>query len=214
MKEKIRVEGVSKIYDSRRVLKDLSLVVREGEVLALVGPSGSGKSTFLRILNRLIEPEEGEVYLEGTPIKSLDPVIVRRKVGMVFQLPALFEGTVEDNIIFGPRVNGMEGLDEISYSAIKKVGLPSSYLSRDASRLSVGEQQRVAIARALANNPQVLLMDEPTSALDPGSKEVVEDLILKLKDLGITFVVVTHSRAQAEKLGDRIVKLQGGENGH
>jgi putative ABC transport system ATP-binding protein len=191
--------------DGRPVLRDVSLEIPSGST-AVVGPSGSGKSTLLRLLNRLADPDEGTVRFHGDDVRELDPLELRRRVGLVPQLPAPVPGTVADNVLFGPRLHGEEVDPE---PPLRLAGLDPSFADRDASRLSVGEQQRVMLARALALEPEVLLLDEPTAALDEDAKQAVEDALAGLP--GVALVLVTHERAQAERLADRIIRLEGGQ---
>jgi putative ABC transport system ATP-binding protein len=172
---------------------------------ALLGPSGSGKSTLLRLLNRLADPDRGSVRFQGTDVRELDPLELRRRVGLVPQLPAPVPGSVADNVCFGPRLHGEDVDPE---PPVRLAGLDSSFLERDASRLSVGEQQRVMLARALALEPEVLLLDEPTAALDDAAKEAVEAALGGLR--GVDLVLVTHDRAQAERLAQRTIRLEAG----
>jgi ABC-type uncharacterized transport system YnjBCD ATPase subunit len=138
-----------------------------GKITAVVGPSGAGKSTLLRAINRLIEPTAGEVYLDGEPTSGIDPLDLRRRVGMVFQIPALFGATVEEATLYGARLAGREA---DAGRLLEMAGLDASFAGKDPRTLSVGEQQRVSIARALALGPGALLMDEPTSALDEAAR--------------------------------------------
>ncbi|MDQ3303257.1 MAG: phosphate ABC transporter ATP-binding protein [Actinomycetota bacterium] len=190
------------------LLKDVDLSVAEAGITAVVGPSGAGKSTLLRAINRLIEPTGGEVYLDGEPTGAMDPLTLRRRVGMVFQLPALFGATVEEDVLYGARLAGRSA---DAGRLLEMVGLESSLAGRDPRTLSVGQQQRVSIARALAVAPETLLMDEPTSALDEGTRDMVEALILDLnRRLGITIVLVSHALDQVERVADRIAVLHDG----
>jgi len=186
------------------VLRDVSLTIGSGST-ALLGPSGSGKSTLLRLLNRLADPDSGTVRFHDTDVRELDPLELRRRVGLVAQLPAPVPGSVADNVCFGPRLRG-EDIDP--EEPVRLAGLDSSFLERDASRLSVGEQQRVMLARALALQPEVLLLDEPTAALDEDAKGAVEAALSGLRD--VSLVVVTHDRAQADRLASSVVRLEGG----
>jgi ABC-type methionine transport system ATPase subunit len=181
-----------------------------GVVTAVVGPSGAGKSTLLRALNRLIEPTAGEVYLDGEPTSGMDPLELRRRVGMVFQLPALFGETVEEATLYGARLAGKEA-DAGRF--LEMAGLDASFAGRDPGVLSVGEQQRVSIARALALEPEALLMDEPTSALDEAARRRIEELVRELNDsLGLTIVVVSHDLDQVSRVADRVVVLVDGRS--
>ena len=182
----------------------MSLAISSGST-ALLGPSGSGKSTLLRLLNRLADPDRGSVRFHGTDVRELDPLELRRRVGLVPQLPAPVAGTVADNVCFGPRLHGEQVDPE---QPLRLAGLDPSFAERDASRLSVGEQQRVMLARALALEPEVLLLDEPTAALDEDTKEAVEATLGGLA--AVSLVLVTHERAQAERLATRIIRLEGG----
>jgi putative ABC transport system ATP-binding protein len=172
---------------------------------ALLGPSGSGKSTLLRLLNRLADPDAGVVRFHGTDVRELDPLELRRRVGLVPQLPAPVPGSVADNVSFGPR---LEGRDADPERALELAGLDESFLDRDASRLSVGEQQRVMLARALALEPEVLLLDEPTASLDPTATAAVEQALRGLNE--VSLVLVTHSRDQADRLTERTIRLRDG----
>ena len=186
------------------MLRDVTLSILSGST-ALLGPSGSGKSTLLRLLNRLADPDDGVVRFHGTDVCELDPLELRRRVGLVPQLPAPVAGSVADNVCFGPRLHGEEIDPE---GPVRQAGLDSSFLERDASRLSVGEQQRVMLARALALEPEVLLLDEPTASLDSAATAAVEDALGSLE--GLSLVLVTHDRAQAERLAERTVELHEG----
>lgn len=205
-----------------RLVDDVTFAVRRGRVFTVLGPSGSGKSTLLRCLNRLVEPTAGRVLLDGEPADSLPVQALRRRVGMVFQAAALFDGSVLDNVLYGPRARAAEtgghavergGAHEHDVAAglLQRVGLPESFLSRPADQLSGGEAQRVSLARALANEPEVLLLDEPTAALDPTASQMIEELVLRLAaDTDLTFVYVTHDVGQAKRIGDEGLLLFGG----
>ena len=186
------------------MLRDLSLSIPAGST-ALLGPSGSGKSTLLRLLNRLADPDAGVVRFHGTDVRELDPLELRRRVGLVPQLPAPVPGSVADNVRFGPRLEGREVDPE---PPVRLAGLDPTFLDRDASRLSVGEQQRVMLARALALEPEVLLLDEPTASLDEDAKAGVEQALRGLG--GVSLVLVTHDAAQAERLAERTLRLRDG----
>jgi UDP-glucose/iron transport system ATP-binding protein len=186
------------------VLRGLDLEIGEGTT-ALLGPSGSGKSSLLRLLDRLADPDEGVVRFRGRDVRELDPLDLRRRAVLVPQLPAPVPGSVADNVRYGPGLLGREADVE---RALSLAGLDPGYAERDASQLSVGEQQRVMLARALALEPEVLLLDEPTAALDEDAKRAVEGALGGLDDLSM--VVVTHERAQAERLADRVVRIDEG----
>jgi putative ABC transport system ATP-binding protein len=201
------LERVSASRGGARVLDDVSLALPEG-ASCVAGPSGSGKSTLLRLLNRLADPDAGTIAYRGGPLASLDVLALRREVALVPQLPALLEGTVADNVRFGP---SLIGRDVDVARLLDLAGLPADFAEREADRLSVGEQQRVMLARALALEPRVLLLDEPTSALDERSRQRVEETLTGLRArLSISYVLVTHDLAQAERLADRVVRLDRG----
>jgi putative ABC transport system ATP-binding protein len=192
---------------SALVLDCLSLTIPEGAT-CITGPSGAGKSTLLRLLNRLADPVSGRVTYRARDVRDYDVLALRREVGLVPQLPALLEGTVADNVRFGPELAGREA--DVG-GALTLAGLGPAFAERPARRLSVGEQQRVMLARALALEPHVLLLDEPTSALDEDSKRAVEQTLLDLRRrLSLSFVFVTHDRAQAERLADTTIRLENG----
>ena len=186
------------------MLEGVDLVLRP-ETTALLGPSGSGKSTLLRLLNRLADPDEGVVRYHGRDVRELDPLELRRRVALVPQLPAPVEGSVADNVGYGPALAGRSVDAERPLSL---AGLGREFAERDASKLSVGEQQRVILARALALEPEVLLLDEPTAALDAEARDAVERALTGLT--GVTMVLVTHERAQAERLAQRVVEIREG----
>jgi putative ABC transport system ATP-binding protein len=189
------------------VLRGLHLRLGEGAT-ALLGPSGSGKSTLLRLLNRLADPDGGTVRFRGEDVRSLDPLELRRRACLVPQLPAPLPGTVEDNVRYGPRLCDH---DVDPGRPLELAGLGPDYADREASRLSVGEQQRVMLARALALDPEVLLLDEPTSALDEQARDGVERTLLELEGrAGLSMVIVTHDRAQAERLASKVVRIREG----
>ncbi|HEX4734877.1 MAG TPA: ATP-binding cassette domain-containing protein, partial [Thermoleophilaceae bacterium] len=177
-----------------RVLHDVSMRIEPGAT-ALLGPSGSGKSTILRLLNRLADPDDGVVRMDGEDVRGGDVLELRRRAVLVPQLPAPLPGTVEENVEYGPsliaRTVEVEPL-------LERAGLDASYAGREASQLSVGEQQRVMLARALALEPEVLLLDEPTSALDERARDEIERTLLELRER-VSMVLVTHDGAQAER---------------
>ncbi|MBI5105503.1 MAG: phosphate ABC transporter ATP-binding protein [Solirubrobacterales bacterium] len=197
------LDGVTVAGDGRPRLRDVTLALPDTGVTVLQGPSGSGKSTLLRLLNRLEAPDEGTVRYRGEDLAQRDVLAHRREVGMVFQAPVVFPGTVADNLAVARPEEPPEEL-------LERVGLPASFLERDASTLSGGEAQRACLARALATRPHVLLMDEPTSALDPAAAEVIERLARELAGGGVPVVLVTHDDAQARRVGDRIVRVEDG----
>ncbi len=188
----------------RAVLDGFSAAIPEGAT-AILGPSGAGKSTLLRLLNRLADPDRGEISYRGRPLDSYEPLALRREVSLVPQLPALLEGTVESNLRYAAELAG-EPLDcEV---ALRRAGLDPSFAERDVARLSVGEQQRAMLARALAQRPAVLLLDEPTSALDHAARDRIEAALAELRrELEISIVLVSHDPEQARRLGDQVLEM-------
>jgi len=223
----LRADHLGISVPGKILLEEVSFEVVLGEMLAIVGPSGSGKSTLLRLLNRLIEPTSGTVYLDGIDYKQIAPRDLRRRVGMVMQRPFLFPGSVADNLQFGPGQRGERLSDDQITQLLVGVGL-AGFASRSVANLSGGEAQRVSFARTLANGPEILLLDEPTSALDEDSKREVESLIRRLmqprgdanaeatKKLAevsrktLTCLLVTHDLAQAARLAQRALTLNAG----
>src|SRR5579862_2383970 len=212
---KIDVAGMNFYYGSRRVLEQITVQARTNEVTALIGPSGCGKSTFLRSLNRMndIVPGarvEGTVRIDGNDIyaSSVDPVDLRRRVGMVFQKSNPFPKSIFDNVAYGLRINRLTksreelgGRVEASLKAAALWDEVKDRLHASALALSGGQQQRLCIARALAVEPEILLMDEPASALDPIATQRIEELIYQLKTR-YTIVIVTHNMQQAARVSD------------
>ncbi|GAB4430322.1 MAG: phosphate ABC transporter ATP-binding protein [Anaerolineae bacterium] len=212
MATKIAVTNLSlSLPGGGEILSGVSFDAPAGQVTSLIGPSGSGKSTLLRCLNRLWEPPAGTTFLDGSDITTLDVLALRRRVGMLFQSAALFEGTVADNIGYGPRLRGELLPRERVTELLEMSGLSPEVAGKSALELSGGQAQRVALARALANRPEVLLLDEPTSALDPAATRRVEETILHLRDsLGLTVVWVSHAIEQVERTADSLVLLVDG----
>jgi putative ABC transport system ATP-binding protein len=206
----LRTEHLGRRVGEKWIVQDVSLEVRCGEMLGIVGPIGSGKSSLLRLLNRLDEPTSGTVFLEDQDYRQIPPQELRRRVGMVTQRPFLFPGNIAANLRFGPAQRGETLPDTEIVSLLERVGLPG-FASRNVANLSGGEQQRVSLARALANRPEILLLDEPTSALDEQAKTGIEDLARNLVSAhGYTFVLVTHDREQARRLCDRVAMIEAG----
>ncbi len=209
----INLQNVNFYYGQSRALNDISMDFPEKKVTALIGPSGCGKSTLLRLLNRMNDliigtRVEGKVVFEGKDIyaDNIDPVEIRRKIGMVFQKPNPFPKTIYNNISYGPKLNGLgnSDLDTLVEQSLKQAVLwdeVKDLLNKSAMALSGGQQQRLCIARALAMKPDVLLMDEPTSALDPVSTAKIEELIEELKK-DYTIIIVTHNMQQAARISD------------
>jgi len=214
---KFQVSGVSVRIPGDKtgapILADLQFDIHPGEIFTILGPSGAGKSTLLRLLNALDEPDSGEIRFDGRPLRQMDIFELRRKVGMVFQQPALLPGTVEANLNYPKRNNsGDQSTESSNEELLRTVALESSLLSRDIADLSVGQQQRVMIARTLVNHPEVLLMDEPTSALDPTATNRILQLTNQLQqEHGLTIVYVTHNIPEARQIADRVLFLIEGK---
>lgn len=211
----IEIKNLHKYFGKNEVLKGLDIQIKKGEVVVMIGPSGSGKSTFLRTMNLLEKPTDGQVYFEGVNIadKSVDVFKHREKMGMVFQQFNLFPNmTVLENLCLAPVKTGKMTKEEAKKTAenlLQRVGL-SDKAEAYPQALSGGQQQRVAIARALAMNPDVMLFDEPTSALDP---EMVGEVLAVMQELakeGMTMVVVTHEMGFAKTVADRVLFMADG----
>lgn len=207
------IEGLTVRYDGVPAVRDIELSINAQQITALIGPSGCGKSTMLRCLNRMNDlipgaTVEGSVRYHGEDLygDDVDPVEVRKRIGMVFQKPNPFPKSIYDNIAFGPRVLGMKGdMDEIVERALKRGALwdeAKDRLKSNAYGMSGGQQQRLCIARALAIEPDVILMDEPCSALDPISTGRIEDLMTELRE-NYSIIIVTHNMQQAARVSDR-----------
>lgn len=211
----LRFEHVSMSYDGEHeVLKDISLEIPQGRLAVLIGPSGCGKTTMLQLINRLINPVSGSIYLNGVDIRSIDPVELRRGIGYVIQEIGLFPHmTIEQNIETVPRL--LKWPEEKRRSRTREllqlVGMDEQYLGRYPSSLSGGQQQRIGLLRALAAEPPVILMDEPFGALDPITREALQDEIKRLQSkLKKTIVFVTHDMDEAIKLADLIILMKDG----
>jgi phosphate transport system ATP-binding protein len=220
------IRNVSVSYGSFRAVRDLTLPIAGNEITALIGPSGCGKTTFLRCLNRMNDLIEG-ARVDGTILyhgvdlydEQVDPVEVRRRIGMVFQKPNPFPKSIYDNVTFGPRIAGYKGnMDELVEESLRRAALwdeVHSKLKDSAMALSGGQQQRLCIARAIATKPDVILMDEPCSALDPIATAKIEDLMRDLVS-EYTIVIVTHNMQQAARVSDRTAffTVDVAEDGH
>lgn len=201
------LEDVDYARGGKPVLRHLSAGLREGAT-CVAGPSGSGKSTLLRLLNRLADPDSGRVLYRGDDVRDSDVLELRREVCLVPQLPALLDGTVEDNIRFAA---GCAHSEPDPARLLELAGLDESFAQRDASKLSVGEQQRAMLARSLAVEPRVLLLDEPTSALDETARDAIEATLRDLRSrLDISLVLVTHDLRQARRMADWVVRIDEG----
>jgi len=219
----ISIQDVDFFYGQEKALKNVTLEIKPNQVTALIGPSGCGKSTFLRLLNRMNDliPRtrlKGRVLFEGRDLygDGVDPVDIRRRIGMVFQKPNPFPKSIYNNVAYGPRLHGVRSrrqLDELVVNSLKSAVLweeVEDNLDRSALELSGGQQQRLCIARALAIEPEVLLMDEPTSALDPIATAHIETLLRELKK-NYTIIIVTHNMQQAARVSDETAFFYLGE---
>ena len=218
----IRLEEVSLFYGSFRAVRDISFPFKAHAITALIGPSGCGKSTLLRSINRMndLVPSAhatGRMMYHGEDLygDGVDPVEVRRRIGMVFQKPNPFPKSIYDNVAFGPRVNGIKGdLDDLVEQSLRRASLwddVKDKLKQSGMALSGGQQQRLCIARAIATEPEVILMDEPCSALDPRSTLLIEELMLELRER-YTIIIVTHNMQQAARASDETVFLTMGDD--
>jgi phosphate transport system ATP-binding protein len=222
MKSKIEVRGLNAWFKGTHALKDVTLLVPEKTVLAIIGPSGCGKSTFVRCINRMHElvpgaRQSGEVLVDGQDLhgRRVDPVDLRRRVGMVFQRPNPFPTmSIFDNVVAGLKLNGIRGnYGELAEKSLRQAALwdeVKDRLQHSALSLSGGQQQRLCIARSLAIEPEVLLMDEPASALDPIATAKIEELIHELRE-SLTIVIVTHNMQQAARVSDATAFFYLGE---
>lgn len=217
----ITFDQLSIFYNKKQAINNISCDIFPNKITSVIGPSGCGKTTLLRSLNRMNDfvdgvSTEGKVYFSGADLynSKIDPVEVRRKIGMVFQEPNPFPKSIYNNIAWGPSINGYEGsIDELVERSLKQAALWDEVKDRlqgSALKLSGGQQQRLCIARALAMEPEVLLMDEPCSSLDPISTSRIEDLMFELKSK-YTIIIVTHNMQQAARISDYTAFIEAGE---
>ncbi len=207
----INLDSVSLEKDAKTILNNVSFSIPAGKITTVIGPSGSGKTSVLRLLNRMDDPTGGKILLGTKDIKEIDVQELRQKVGMVFQIPVMFEGTVRKNLELAAGLNKSRDCLNIE-DLIPMVDLPSEYLNRSASELSIGEQQRVQLARTLINQPEVLLLDEPTSGLDVATSERIIKLIKRInRNTATTVVFVTHILEQAAELADHAILIVDGK---
>ncbi len=221
---KIQCRDVSVFYGDKQAIKGVSIDIEENVITAFIGPSGCGKSTLLRCINRMNDTigscrVEGSILLDGQDIhdRKVDPVLLRARVGMVFQKPNPFPKSIYENVAYGPRIHGLAAdkaeLDDIVVTSLRRAGLfdeVKDILDRPGTGLSGGQQQRLCIARAIAVEPEVILLDEPCSALDPIATGKIEELMLELKNR-YTIVIVTHNMQQAARVSDYTAFLYLGE---
>ncbi len=211
MMSKLETDSLTKAIGGELIVDSISLRVKESTVLAIIGPSGAGKSSFLRLLNRLDEPTDGSVYLDGTDYREIDPQELRRHVGFISQESALLPGSVRENVAMSDRIRDKPINEQRVTRLLDRMHLPG-YENRAVSDLSGGERQRVSIARTLYVEPEVLLLDEPTAHLDTATEMEIEELLAELiHNNDLTCVIVTHDTAQARRLGDRVVRFEAGK---
>lgn len=215
------INNLNCYYGPKHAIKNVSCSIPKQSITALVGPSGCGKSTFLRALNRMNDlipdyRQSGSIYLDGNNILEMNPVEIRKRIGMVFQKPNPFPKSIFENVVFGPKVHGIKKkkrLTEIAEKALKQAALweeVKDELKNNALSLSGGQQQRVCIARAISVEPECLLLDEPTSALDPIATQKIERLIEELSE-NYTIIIVTHNLQQALRISDYLMFFYMGE---
>jgi tungstate transport system ATP-binding protein len=209
-----QISGLSKSYDKKGVLEDISLTIKQGEIFSILGPSGAGKTTLLRLLNCLEKPDNGSIYFNGTDLmkaKGKELLNLRRKMALVFQEGAVFNASVYDNVAYGLKVRGTADREirQRVKKALEIVGL-KGYAERNARTLSGGEKQRVTFAMAAVLEPEVLLFDEPTANLDPINQEIINEIMLRINALGITMVFTTHKQEEALSLASRIAIINKG----
>lgn len=206
----LETRNLTRTIDGKVLVNAISVQAQRGELLAIVGPSGAGKSSFLRLINRLDEPTEGAVYLDGREYREFAPRELRRRVGMMMQSAYLFAGSVAENLCFGPRQHGEQLSPSQIDQLLERVGL-AGFSARDVSSLSGGEAQRVSLARTLANKPEVLLLDEPTSSLDERAEREIEALLAGIiGEHRLTALMVTHDSAQAARIAHRAILMNAG----
>jgi putative ABC transport system ATP-binding protein len=204
---RFELRDVSLDRGGQPVLREIKAEIPPGTT-SVVGPSGAGKSTLLRLLNRLADPDSGTIAYNRRPLADYDPLMLRREVSLVPQLPALLGGSVAENVEYAARLAGRE---PDCHRNLRLAGLDDSFAERDVTRLSVGEQQRAMLARALSQRPQVLLLDEPTSALDESTRDAVEQTLAELRrEIDVSIVLVSHDPEQARRLGDWVLRLDQG----
>lgn len=221
-KNKLKIENVNLYYGEFQALKNINMDIKEKEITAFIGPSGCGKSTLLKSLNRMNDLVEGvkitgKMLLDDVDIyNDMDPTMLRKRVGMVFQKPNPFPMSIYENVAYGPKTHGIKSkakLDEIVEQSLRAAAMwdeVKDRLKKSALGLSGGQQQRLCIARAFSVNPEVILLDEPTSALDPISTMKIEDLLTEIKN-NYTIIIVTHNMQQATRISDKTAFFLHGE---
>lgn len=212
----IKFDNIVKKYQRQAVIHNFSLEIEEGQLVVFIGPSGCGKTTLLKMVNRLIEPTSGKIYINGKDISKIDPIELRRNIGYVIQSTGLFPHmTIRENLELIPKLKGedADAIEEKTERLLNLVGLdPVQYLDRYPKELSGGQQQRVGVARAFSTDSDIILMDEPFSALDPVTRSSLQEELFNMqKELNKTIIFVTHDMDEAYKIADRICLLKDGE---
>lgn len=212
----IKLEEVFKSYGNNKILNNFNLEIKKGEFLTIIGSSGCGKTTILKLINGLLTPDDGKIYVGGDDISKVNQIELRRSIGYVIQGVGLFPHmNVRKNISYVPNLTKRESKREIELKAeklIKVVGLSEDMLKRYPSELSGGQRQRIGIARALAASPSILLMDEPFGAVDEITRKLLQEEILRIyKELNVTIIFITHDIKEALKLGTRVLVMDKGE---
>ena len=213
MEELFRIENVCMAFGKKEVLKNINLSIRRSEIFALIGPSGAGKTTLLRILNLFEKPVCGTLSFNGISLDAGKTGSLRRRMSLLFQTPAVFNGSVFDNVVYGLKVRGFDKMarGKKVEEALDTVGLPG--MGKEKARmLSGGEAKRMAFARAIVYDPEILLLDEPTSNLDPANVANIEEIIKRIRDeRGTTILIATHNIPQVRRIADRVGVLLNGE---
>lgn len=206
----LKFSNVSFKDDNKYILKNISLSINEGDFVSIVGPSGSGKSTFLKLCSSLISPDEGDMLFKNKSFKEYDDVNLRKKVSYCFQIPYLFDHTVEDNLKF-PYVLRNKAFDINRVKELFNIfNMDISFIKKEVNNLSGGEKQRIALIRNLLFEPDILLLDEVTSALDKDNTLIVENVIKLMNKRGITILWVTHNEAQSRKYANKLITIESG----
>jgi len=207
----LELRNVSYQVDNRKIIQDINLKIESGETIAIVGPSGSGKSTLFRLINNLISPTQGELYLDGNAYEMINPEELRMEVSYLLQESDLFDKTIGDNLAFPANIRNDKFNRKRAKVLLKAVGLGHYNFNTSVSHLSGGERQRITIARQLMYKPKILLLDETTSALDVHNSEKIESLIFKLADEGVSILWVTHSNDQSMRHFQKRIRIVDGQ---
>jgi osmoprotectant transport system ATP-binding protein len=211
----IQFQNIVKKYRTKTIIRNFSLDIEDGQLVVFIGPSGCGKTTLLKMINRLIQPTSGKIFLNGTDISKMNPIELRRNIGYVIQNTGLFPHmTIQENLELIPKLKGesMDLIEKKTVELLKMVGLTEEYLQRYPKELSGGQQQRVGVARAFSTNSDIILMDEPFSALDPVTRSALQEELYQMqKELNKTIIFVTHDMDEAIKIADKICLLKDGD---